>query len=124
MSEFTSMNKKILIYSLIIGIVVAIGSGLLFNDIYVFIGILIGLFTGLLGYGMIVQMALSMKPDEKLEKRKGAINYIIRYIVYALIFGFFVYLKISVIAMLVGFLCHKLSIFIYAILAERNDKNA
>ena len=66
----------------------------------------------------------SLKPDEKLSKRQGAANYIVRYIIYAVIFGFFVYLNISIIALLVGFLCHKLSIFVYALLEGRMDKNA
>ena len=103
MNEVTSMNKKIVIYSLLIGISVAIIAGLLFNDIYVLVGVLVGLGTGLIGYAMIVQMALSLKPDEKLSKRQGAANYIVRYIIYAVIFGFFVYLNISIIALLVGF---------------------
>lgn len=124
MNEITSMNKKIVVYSCLIGISVAIVSGLLFNDIYVLLGVLIGLITGLIGYAMIVQMTLLLKPDEKLSKRQGAANYIVRYIVYAVIFGVFVYLNISVIALLAGFLCHKLSIFVYAILEERKDKNA
>ena len=139
MNEVTSMNKKIVIYSLLIGISVAIIAGLLFNDIYVLVGVLVGLGTGLIGYAMIVQMALSLKPDEKyeanqyryetdklgrIEKCEGAANYIVRYIIYAVIFGFFVYLNISIIALLVGFLCHKLSIFVYALLEGRMDKNA
>lgn len=124
MNEVTSMNKKIVTYSLLIGISVAIVSGLLFNDIYVLAGVLVGLITGLIGYAMIVQMALSLKPDEKLSKRQGAANYIVRYIIYAVIFGFFAYFKFSVIALLVGFLCHKLSIFVYAILEGRKDKDA
>ena len=130
MNEVTSMNKKIVIYSLLIGISVAIIAGLLFNDIYVLVGVLVGLGTGLIGYAMIVQMALSLKPDEKYEanqyryETEGAANYIVRYIIYAVIFGFFVYLNISIIALLVGFLCHKLSIFVYALLEGRMDKNA
>lgn len=124
MNEVTSMNKKIVIYSLLIGISVAIIAGLLFNDIYVLVGVLVGLGTGLIGYAMIVQMALSLKPDEKLSKRQGAANYMVRYIIYAVIFGFFVYLNISIIALLVGFLCHKLSIFVYALLEGRMDNNA
>lgn len=123
MNEITTMNKKILLYSISIGIGVAIVSGLLFNDIYVLIGILVGVITGLIGYAMIVHMALSLKPDEKMSKHQGTANYIFRYIIYAVIFGLFVYFKFSVIALLVGFLCHKLSIFIYALLEERKDKD-
>ena len=48
MNEVTSMNKKIVIYSLLIGISVAIIAGLLFNDIYVLVGVLVGLGTGLI----------------------------------------------------------------------------
>lgn len=124
MNELNLMNKKIVMYSLAIGILIAIVGGLIFFEIRITLGVLIGLFTGLLGYGMIVQMSLSLEPDEKAAKRKGAVNYIVRYLIYGLIFAGFVYLGFSVIALLIGFLCHKLSIFVYCVIEERNDRHA
>lgn len=123
MNEFDVMNKRIISYSILLSLVVAVIGGFLFYDFFVFIGILIGTLTGLLGYGMIVHMTLSLGIDEKLSKKKGFVNYAIRYMLYAVIFFVSVYFGISVIALLVGFLCHKASIFIY-VLVERKDEHA
>lgn len=121
MNEITLMNKKIVSYSIMIGAVVSIIGGIVFQSIYVFGGVIIGLVTGLLGYKMIVQLALNLEPDEKIGKRKGAVNYIIRYCIYACIFFAAAYMNFPVIALLIGFLCHKLSIFVYALLEKRKE---
>lgn len=124
MTEIRDMNRRVIVYSLVLGSLVAVLGGLLFQDLKVSGGIYVGVFTGILGYMMIVRMTLSLGVEENASKKKGAFHYVVRYILYGLIFIFFVKLGFSVIACLVGFLCHKASILLYAIIEERKDKHA
>ncbi|MDO4467178.1 MAG: hypothetical protein Q4C49_09240 [Bacillota bacterium] len=123
--ELKALTQAITKYSLILGVSFGAVGALIFRDGLVALGILIGNLTGLLGYFMIVQMAINLTGDEKTGKKTGIFNYSVRYLLYALIFCFCVfYLKISVVSLLVGILSHKASIYIYSILKkEREDEN-
>lgn len=118
--ELKELSKQITIFTLLLGIGVGIVGGLVFRNWLVSLGIIIGNLTGLLGYYMIVQMAMNLSGDEKTGKKTGLFNYSVRYLVYAAIFyGCVFYLKISVISLLAGILSHKASIYIYSILEKR-----
>jgi hypothetical protein len=85
------------------------------------LGVWIGAGTGLIGYQMIISMVGTLSGQED-GRTKGTAGYAARYVVYALIFGLGSYLHFPVLSMLVGFLCHKASLFIYTY-TERNNSD-
>lgn len=120
MNEMKQLNEQITKITLALGLVVGVAGGIVFQDWKVILGILIGSLTGLIGYFMIVQMAMNLPDNEKTGNRTGIINYGLRYAVYTGIFAICVfYLHISVISLLVGILSHKGSIYIYSIKEKR-----
>ena len=123
MNELNGMNKKILNYSLGIVPIVCIVSFILFKDWKVVLGLLAGLAIALLGYRMIIAMTLSLRPDEKSGQKQGSLGYVVRYLFYICTFVLLVVLGIPVLALLVGFLCHKAAILLYVVLNREVDDN-
>lgn len=123
MNELNGMNKKILNYSLGIVAIVCIVSFILFKDWKVVLGLLAGLAIALLGYRMIIAMMLSLRPDEKSGQKQGSLGYVVRYLFYICTFVLLVVLGIPVLALLVGFLCHKAAILLYVVLNREVDDN-
>lgn len=110
------MIRQVQLYSLFI-MLVAVLISLFLKDKSITIGIVIGTLTGLIGFNMIVSMAY------RIEKEGGAkqavFNYLLRYILYGCIFALGYMAGANLIALLVGFLCHKLALLIYSKKAER-----
>lgn len=123
MNELNGMNKKILNYSLGIVAIVCIVSFILFKDWKVVLGLLAGLAIALLGYRMIIAMTLSLRPDEESGQKQGSLGYVVRYLFYICTFVLLVVLGIPVLALLVGFLCHKAAILLYVVLNREVDDN-
>ena len=123
MNELNGMNKKILNYSLGIAAIACIVSFILFKDWKVVLGLLAGLAIALLGYRMIIAMTLSLRPDEKSGQKQGSLGYVVRYLFYICAFVLLVVLGIPVLALLVGFLCHKAAILLYVVLNREVDDN-
>ncbi|MBB5185112.1 small-conductance mechanosensitive channel [Faecalicoccus acidiformans] len=123
MNELNGMNKKILNYSLGIVAIACIVSFILFKDWKVVLGLLAGLAIALLGYRMIIAMTLSLRPDEKSGQKQGSLGYVVRYLFYICTFVLLVVLGIPVLALLVGFLCHKAAILLYVVLNREVDDN-
>ncbi|WP_297238687.1 ATP synthase subunit I [uncultured Faecalicoccus sp.] len=124
MNELQLMNKKIEILSVVLGVLAALIAGLLFKDLKIAIAVVLGLVIALIGYAMIVRMTVTMGDDDKLEKQKGTRAYLSRYLLYICFFGAAAYFGFSVIALLAGFLCHKLAILVYALQLGRMDHDA
>lgn len=119
MSAFHTMNQKIIIYTLGLTLVSMVISSLIFHNIIIALGILIGSLTGLLGYFMIVKMAGFI--NENTTKQYGIVNYFLRFLVYGIIFVISVLKNISIIALLIGMTCHKLAIVIYAVIEGKKE---
>ena len=123
MNELNGMNKKILNNSLGIVAIPCIVSFIFFKDWKVVLGLLAGLAIALLGYRMIIAMTLSLRPDEKSGQKQGSLGYVVRYLFYICTFVLLVVLGIPVLALLVGFLCHKAAILLYVVLNREVDDN-
>lgn len=119
MNETKVMGKEIRKITLAI-MLVACGLSLpVFQSFQsVTLGIVIGAMCGLLGYGMIERMCSHIELYTNA-KGKGYSAYVKRYALYTLIFAFSVYKGINIFALLVGMLCHKAAIVVYALLHRK-----
>lgn len=82
------------------------------------LGIIIGAMCGLLGFGMIERMCSNIELYTNA-KGRGQGAYVKRYALYTLVFALSIYKGVHPLALLVGMLCHKVSIVIYAILHRK-----
>lgn len=112
------LNKKICLYTCVLTIFVSI-IGCYFG-IKIFISIWIGCITGLIGYYMVVHMVLNIPSNEEDGKKVGTSGYVKRYIFYGVVFVASHYLKLMLLGVLIGMMCNKLAILIYA-LKEKED---
>ena len=113
MDNIKDMSKSIMAYTGIFTLICAIIAWAWFG-FYTFLGVGIGSILGMIGFFHIVRFCQSIDGDTN-GKKAGAINYVARYLLYAVVMFGFAYLKIPVLAMLAGFLCHKGAILIYSI---------
>lgn len=122
MNDLRYMNKRVIQITLILTLIISVIAGFLFssNWLYVVIGIWIGAGTGLIGFRMIQSMAVSLDTDPEHSEKQGRQGYLERYGLYTLIFAAAAFLHVPVLAMLAGFMAHKISLFVYAYL-ERED---
>lgn len=90
------------------GVVVLVS--LVLHDKTISIGIALGCMMGLIGYNMTMQLEVQRKQraDQSLYFR-----YIVRLIFYICIFTLCVMMGAHPIALIVGFLCHKIAVIIY-----------
>ncbi|MBQ0066002.1 MAG: hypothetical protein KBT48_09580 [Firmicutes bacterium] len=120
MNEIQEMNKKITKYTILFSVAGMVIGTIVFHDIKVPIGLLVGAVTGLIGYYMIVDLAVHIPEDEEVGKKKGISNYYLRYLLYAFVFAAGVFLlKLPILSLLVGILIHKASIYAYSIIEKR-----
>lgn len=84
-------------------------------------GIVIGSFSGLLGFVMIIQMTNSVLEAAQDNSFKAYASQIQRYLIYALIFGASIYCGVNPFALLIGILAHKASILIYTWRHRKED---
>lgn len=106
------MISKVRNLSLIISLIAAIISFLIFKDKYIAAGIVIGTLTGLIGFNMIVSMAYRVEGTSGA--KTAVFNYLLRYLMYGCIFALCMMQGIHALALLAGFICHKIAIFIYS----------
>ena len=116
------MNKKIVKYTLIFSLFCSLVCAVIFHSqmIQVFIAVWIGCLTGLVGYRMIVQMALNIPTDEIAGKKIGTQEYMKRYLMYGLVLVICQLMELPILAVLVGLMCNKGAILLYA-LKEKED---
>lgn len=114
------MEIKVYKYSCIIGLIVSLLGGIIFQSVFIGVSILIGTLTGLIGFRMILRMVNTMPADEEAGKKIGQAGYMRRYLFYGLVLGVCAYFGLSVLGILIGLMCHKASLLLYAYL-ERKD---
>lgn len=110
------MIRQVQLYSLSIMAVVALIS-LLFKDKSITIGIIIGTLTGLIGFNMIVSMAYRIEGEGGA--KQAVFNYLLRYLLYGCIFALGYMAGANLLAMLIGFVCHKIALLVYS---RRTDR--
>ena len=110
MEEKLDMLKRVGIYSVCITAIAMIIS-LIFKDKTITLGIGLGCMIGLIGFNMILQWGYSVEGNGK---KSGYMNYLSRYAFYACMFILCCLMGTNVLALLVGFLCHKVAIYVYS----------
>lgn len=111
MEEKVKMIKKVGLISVGIGLAAMLIS-LLFKDKTITIGIGLGCMIGLIGFNMIVQWGYHVEGDRG--NRSAYFNYMLRLVFYACMFVLSYMLGANLVAVLVGFICHKAAVFIYS----------
>lgn len=116
------MNKEIKKYTLAFSLFCSVACAMIFHSqmIRVFIAVWIGCLAGLVGYHKIVQMALNIPTDEATGKKIGTQEYMKRYLMYGLVLVVCQFIELPILAVLVGFMCNKGAILLYA-LKEKED---
>lgn len=119
MNEFKKMVQRVHLITLAATLIVSILTLMIFRReaVDVLIGLWLGAFAGMMGFMMIVSMAKSLEPERA--KFKGMAGYYVRYAFYAVILFFAGVSDIPILAVLVGILCHKFAVFIFAYKKER-----
>ncbi len=112
------LNRKIYLFTFLLTIFASI-IGFYFG-IKIFISIWIGCITGLIGYYMVVRMVLNIPSNEVDGKKAGTSGYVKRYLFYGIVFVACQYLQLSLLGVLIGIMCNKAAILIYA-LKEKED---
>ena len=110
MEEKLDMLKKVGFYSICITVVAMIIS-LLFKDKTITLGIGLGCMIGLIGFNMILQYGYNVEGNGK---KSGQRNFLSRYGFYAAMFVLSHSMGANILALLVGFLCHKVAIYVYS----------
>lgn len=77
------------------------------------VGVLIGAFTGLMGFQMIIRYVHSLDNDTTRVKLYSYRSYIRRYVLYFVILGISVWKGVNIFALLVGMLCSKGAVLWY-----------
>ena len=110
MEEKLDMLKKVGVYSIGITAVAMIIS-LFFKDKTITLGIGLGCMIGLVGFNMILQWGYSVEGNGK---KAGHQNFLSRYLFYACMFVLCYVVGANILALLIGFLCHKAAIYVYS----------
>ena len=80
---------------------------------YVPAGVAIGALSGVLGFQKIIAMSERIDGSVTDLKLPAFSEYAKRYVLYLLVFGISAYAGVDILAMLVGFSCHKAAILLY-----------
>ncbi len=112
MENKVRMLKKVGLLSIGITVVVMLLS-LLFWDKSVAIGIGLGCMIGLIGFNMIVQWGFRVQETGSM--RSAFFSYMLRYFFYGCMFVLSYYMGANLLGILAGFICHKVSVYIYSI---------
>lgn len=110
MDEKTIMAYQIRKLTLLIAGVLIVLS-LIFKEPSITGGIAIGAMVSIIGFNMVVKMAY--KINGPTAGRSARANYLLRYMIYAVVFGISYWRGFNIFALLAGFLCNKAAILIY-----------
>lgn len=110
-------------YSFIImGIAILLSIAFFFQSAKeVMIGIAIGTCTGVMGFQMIIKFSEQINGESYNVSRGSYNSYVRRYMMYTIILMLCAYVEIPVLAVLVGFVCHKSAIVYYSFLHRKED---
>ena len=116
--EIKTMTKTIRKITLIEMVIAVLISFLLGYNIKVTIGIIAGTMIGMIGFSMIVLMSetISQNPNPK---GKAYRSYLLRYVFYGCMFALFMLRGVPVLSLLIGILCHKTSMYVYAFIKRK-----
>lgn len=111
MEEKVKMIKKVGLISVVIGALAMLVS-LIFRDKAITIGIGLGCMIGLIGFNMIVQWGYRVEGNRS--HISAYFSYFLRLVFYGCMFTLSYVMGANLIAVLVGFLCHKIAVFVYS----------
>lgn len=111
MEEKIKMIKRVGLISVVIGGIAMLLS-LFFKDKTITAGIGLGCMIGLIGFNMIVQWGYRVEGEKS--HRSAYFNYMMRLLFYACMFVICYLLGANLVAVLVGFICHKIAVFLYS----------
>lgn len=123
MDETRKMAHEVRLITAILMLILAGGAWVIFPDGFrsISMGIVIGAFTGMMGFNMIVHMADRIDGDSLDVKARAFRSYTRRYLLYAVIFAMSAMVGVNIIALLAGMLAHKASILIYTWKHRKED---
>lgn len=118
--EIKTMSHTIRVITLIeTGIAVLI-SFLFQASFKVSIGIIAGAMIGIIGFSMIVFMSETISQNHN-PKARAFRSYLLRYLFYGCTFALFMIRGVPALSLLVGMLCHKSSMYVYAFIKRKED---
>ncbi|MEG0468545.1 MAG: hypothetical protein RR531_11625 [Longicatena sp.] len=125
MNELQRMNQKIKVLTFILmGVAMIVGAiiALMWNhNIYKVVGgVAIGALVGLIGFQMISRMTKSIEYAGNAQA-SGYFGYMMRYLMYGLVFAASIFCGINAFALLAGFTCHKIAIIFYSLKTREED---
>lgn len=122
MSEQHRMGREIRWYTIMLMFIVCGLSLMLFQGHFstIGIGIMIGTLCGLIGFNFIQHMVDTIEYYDNA-KAKGTSNYVLRFVIYGLIFALSMSNGVHVMALFAGILCHKAAILLYVFLHRKED---
>lgn len=109
--EENKIYKNIILYTLLTSICLSIISFLLFKDIKICLGILIGSIARIIGFLMIIENSKSIIESGKVNHRYVT-GYISRLIVYGIIIVSVIFYKINVFSLILGLSIINIIIFV------------
>jgi hypothetical protein len=118
--EIKTMSKMIRIITLVETLTAVLISFLLGFNLKVAIGIIAGAMIGIIGFSMIVLMSETITQNPN-PKGKAFRSYLLRFIFYGCLFALFMVRGVPVLALFVGMLCHKSSMYIYTFMKRKED---
>ena len=89
---------------------------------HITMGIVVGAFTGLMGFNMICNMAGNIDGDSLDVKNRAIRSYTRRYLLYAVILALSASVGMHILALLSGMLIHKISILLYSFIHRKEDE--
>lgn len=123
MNETRTMAHEVRIITALLMMIFAVLSMVIFPHQFkeITMGIVVGAFSGIMGFNMIIHMADQLDGDSVDVKARAFRSYTRRYLLYALIFVLSASVGMNIIALLTGMLAHKASILIYTWKHRKED---
>lgn len=123
MNETRTMAHEVRLITALLMLILAGAALVIFPDGFktISIGIVIGAFTGMMGFNMIVNMASKINGESVDVKARAFRSYTRRYLIYAVIFALSASVGVNIVALLAGMLAHKASILIYTWKHRKED---
>lgn len=109
--EEKKIYKDVIIYSSIICLILSFISFIIFKDIYITSGIIIGTFARIIGFLMIIENSKTIIKNQTPGFNSIA-GYISRFIVYGIIIASVLYFKVNVFSLIIGLSIINLVIFV------------
>lgn len=122
MDEMKQLNRGIVRVTLLLMVIFAVAGGVIWNDKIISVsgGVLIGALTGVIGFQMITHMTNDIERSGNAQLT-GFMGYLLRFVIYAVIFVLSILGGINVFGILVGFTCHKVAIVAYSIRSGKEE---